>query len=84
MLVQIRDYLSQQKIASNQQIAREFGLSLDALEPMLTCWIRKKIIEVYEGQKSCLKACFRCKGSNIVYYQFLGFPPSSPAHHSQI
>lgn len=70
MLLQIRDYLRRERVASNQQIAREFGLDLDALEPMLALWLRKGVIACCQQSSACKSRCFKCK-TPPVYYQYL-------------
>lgn len=71
MLLQIRDFIHRSHIASNQQIAREFGLDIDAVEPILACWVRKKVIGIYNQKKGCKQTCLRCTPKEIIYYQFL-------------
>jgi len=70
MLLEIRDYLRREQIASNQQIAREFGLDLQALQPMLELWLRKGVIESLQPQAACRSRCLRCNSQPLVYYQF--------------
>jgi hypothetical protein len=71
MLLQIRDYLRREKVASNQQIAREFHLDLQALQPMLDLWLRKGVIANCQEKSGCQKSCFKCKSEPPVYYRFL-------------
>ncbi len=70
MLLKIHEYLRRERIASDQQIAREFGLDLQALEPMLLRWLNKGIISCYQAQTTCQSACFKCKQPPL-YYQFI-------------
>jgi hypothetical protein len=72
MLLQIRDYLRRVGVASNQQIAREFHLDLQALQPMLDLWLRKGVIGSCQKKKStCQSRCFKCKIQPLTYYQYL-------------
>lgn len=71
MLLQIRDYLRREKVASNQQIAREFRLDLQALEPMLQLWLRRGVIGCCQERSACQSTCFKCKIQPPVYYQYL-------------
>lgn len=75
MLVQIRDFIHREGIASNQQIARFFNLDTEALEPMMSFWIKKNLIAICSGDNKpgsgCKSACFRCKPAKLVYYQAL-------------
>lgn len=72
MLLQIRDYLRRVCVASNQQIAREFQLDLQALEPMLERWMSKGVIASYQGKTTCQSRCFKCNLEKLRYYQYLG------------
>ncbi|ARG96429.1 FeoC-like transcriptional regulator [Legionella micdadei] len=69
MLLQIRDYLSRQRVASNQQIAREFQIDLQALQPMLDLWLRKGVIACCQEKSVCQSSCFKCKAQPPIYYQ---------------
>ncbi|MBA3536798.1 MAG: hypothetical protein H0T84_09340 [Tatlockia sp.] len=69
MLLQIRDYLRRERVASNQQIAREFRLDLQALQPMLELWLRKGLIVNCQEQSACQSHCFKCQTQPPVYYQ---------------
>jgi hypothetical protein len=69
MLLQIRDYLLRERVASNQQIAREFLLDLQALQPMLDLLLRKKVIVNCQEKTSCKSSCFKCKPQSIEYYR---------------
>ena len=76
MLLQICDYLRKAKIASNQQLAREFNLDLTALQPMLEVWINRGIITPCNGVASCKNRCFKCgSGEPLVYYQYVNDAP---------
>lgn len=72
MLLQIRDYLSQEKVASNQQIAREFGLELDALQPMLDIWQSKGLIMPCQEKSNCKSPCQNCRTPPVYYRMVLG------------
>jgi hypothetical protein len=70
MLIEIRDYLRREKVASNQQVAREFSLSLTALQPMLDVWVRKGVIHCCQEKSPCQSRCFKCQTEPPVYYQY--------------
>lgn len=72
MLLQIREYLRREQVASNQQLAREFRLDLLALQPMLDLWLRKGIIELCQQNAGCQSRCFKCKTQQPVFYQYIG------------
>jgi hypothetical protein len=70
MLLQIRDYLRREKVASNQQLAREFKIELSALDPMLTIWLNKGIIIRCQEKPACQSSCFKCKAQPPIYYTY--------------
>ena len=70
MLLQIRDYLRRERVVSNQQIAREFHLDVQALQPMLDLWLRKGMIKRCQ-ETACQSRCFKCKTQPPIYYQYL-------------
>lgn len=69
MLLQIRDYLHREGVASNQQMAREFSVDILALQPMIDLWVNKGIIEPCQEKSACQSSCFKCKSQPPVYYQ---------------
>lgn len=70
MLLQIRKFLEREQLASSQQIAREFQMDIQALQPMLDFWLRKSVIYAYHEKNACQASCFKCK-EPPVYYAFL-------------
>ena len=70
MLLQILDYLKREKVASNQQIAREFAIDKMALEPMLELWLRKGKIAFCQEKSACQHSCFKCQTQPPVYYRY--------------
>lgn len=76
MLLQLREYLRREKIASNQQMARVFHVDMNALEPMLEIWLRKGVLAYAEDrtQAPCASrgACSGCRTESIVYYRYVG------------
>lgn len=71
MLLQILDYLKQEKVASNQQIAREFAIDKTALQPMLELWLRKGKIVFCQEKSACQSSCLKCQAQPPVYYRYL-------------
>lgn len=71
MLLQLRDYLRRERVASNQQLAREFHLELSALQPMLELCLRKGFIARCQEKSACQSSCFKCKKQAPVYYQIV-------------
>ena len=71
MLLQIRDYMREHKVASNQQLAREFRLDITALQPMLDIWLGKGVIERCSTPASCKSPCSsKCRSQPPEYYQY--------------
>ncbi|WED43183.1 FeoC-like transcriptional regulator [Legionella cardiaca] len=70
MLLQIRDFLRRELVASNQQIARQFRIDISTLQPMLDIWLRKGVIECCQEETACQSRCFKCKTQPPIYYQY--------------
>ncbi|CEK11942.1 FeoC-like transcriptional regulator [Legionella hackeliae] len=70
MLLQIREFIRREQVVSNQQIAREFKLDTDSLQPMLDLWLRKGVISFCQEKTACQTRCFKCKIQPPVYYQY--------------
>ncbi|MGQ3891545.1 FeoC-like transcriptional regulator [Legionella sp. CNM-4043-24] len=70
MLLDIRNYLQREKVASNQQLAREFSLDISALQPMLDIWVRKGVIAHCQEESACKSRCFKCR-IPPAYYRFV-------------
>lgn len=71
MLLQIREFIYQQRVVSTQQLAREFHLDEGALKPMLDLWERKGVIRPCQEERACQSSCFRCKTTAPLYYQYI-------------
>ncbi len=71
MLLQIRDFIRRQRVASNRQIAREFRIDVQALQPMLDLWLRKGAIDYCQQKPACQSRCFKCPVQSSVYYQYV-------------
>lgn len=71
MLLQIREYIAREGVVSTQQLTRAFQLDLQAIEPMLACWVKKGIIAKCEGQTPCRSACFKCGPKKPDYYKYI-------------
>jgi hypothetical protein len=76
MLLQIREFVQREKIASNQQIARAFSMDIHALEPLLAFWVRKGLFVPVQQQSgtACASRCAsgHCHTQSVVYYQYHG------------
>lgn len=72
MLQQIRKYIQRENCVNIKQIARNFGLDVSALQPMLDIWVRKGVIESPSNSASCVKSCFQqCQQNTPVLYQYV-------------
>ena len=81
MLLQIRDFIQREAVASTQQMAREFQVDEQALLPMLDIWVRKGAIEQCQENTGCKSACTRCKTNGPVFYRTLLNRPVLPWRH---
>ena len=70
MLLQLRDFLKREKLASNQQMARTFHLDMSALEPMLEMLVRKGEFHYAAAPSSCKRRCVKCSPGTVVYYTY--------------
>lgn len=68
MLVQIREFIRREGIASVQQLSREFRIEASALKPMLDLWIKKGGIEPCQQKPACFSQCSKCQ-QTTEYYQ---------------
>ncbi len=71
MLLQLRDYIQQAKLVSLEQIAREFHIANEAVQPMLDIWVSKGVVQRLEEAKSCQRGCISCKPKQPIYYLFI-------------
>lgn len=72
MLLQILNYLHREKVASNQQLGREFNLDLLALQPMLDIWVKRGEIVCCQEDLGCEQTCRKnCRKSSLVYYKVI-------------
>ena len=72
MLLQILNYLRREKVASNQQLAREFDLDLLALQPMLEVWVKRGVIACCQEELGCRQGCLKsCRKQPLVYYKII-------------
>lgn len=69
MLLQIRDYIQREQVVSTQQLAREFHVEEQALQPMLDIWVRRGVIRQCQQKTACQSSCFRCSSTAPVFYQ---------------
>lgn len=69
MLLQLRDYIVRERVASLQQLTREFHIDATAIQPMLTLLIKKGLIFPTENKARCQSPCGQCKSSPSVFYR---------------
>lgn len=68
MLLQIREYITRERVVNIQQLTRAFGVDLPTLEPMLNLWIRKGVIQKIQQDKACNSSCFKCRPQSAQFY----------------
>lgn len=71
MLLQLRDFIQRERIVSTQQLAREFRIDEQALQPMLALWVSKGVIQLCQQQSNCHGGCARCTSNTPDYYQYV-------------
>lgn len=71
MLLQLRDYLQRERVASTQQLGRTFRMAQSALLPMLEFWVGKGVIRRTEAGADCKSACFKCNENKPDYYEWV-------------
>lgn len=69
MLFELLAYIQHEKWISEQQLARAFQLSPEALQPMLMRWIKKGRIQKISPTLSCQRSCLQCHEETLSYYQ---------------
>ena len=70
MLLLICEYMRRVKMASDQQLAREFNSDVLAMKPMLQFWLNKGVLALCQEADACKSRCFKCRNLPI-YYQFI-------------
>ncbi len=70
MLMQIREFIAREKVVSFQQIARQFIIENQALEPMIDFWLLRGVIAVCNERPACRSKCFKCPSSRHIYYKY--------------
>ena len=53
MLLALRDYITKEKHVSLEQLTRAFRVDKTALQPMLSVWILRGVIEEIQGALAC-------------------------------
>ena len=71
MLLQIRDFIQREHVASTQQLSREFHVDEHALQPMLDIWLRRGVIRQCLEKTTCQSSCFRCSTKAPVFYEYM-------------
>lgn len=67
MLLQILDYIAENKIVSLRHISDTFNLHTAALQPMLSLLIKKGMIKQYMEQKECQRGCCQSNSSRELF-----------------
>ncbi len=67
MLLPLRDFIQRSQQATPKQIAREFGIDIHALEPMLDFLVKKGLIARHQ-EKNCRTYCkLACQTNRTMY-----------------
>ncbi|PWC12121.1 FeoC-like transcriptional regulator [Brenneria corticis] len=70
-LIELRDYVRQQKRASLQDISRAFHADPGVIEGMLAVWVQKGKIRLHQAEvgEAC-GSCCSCDKSQGQYYEW--------------
>ena len=71
MLLQLLDFIKREQVVSLKVLSREFCIDEEALQPMLSIWIKRGVIELCDEKMECNTKCFGCNSSSLVFYQFI-------------
>ena len=71
ILRDIKDYLSQQRMASIAELSLHFGVDRDAMRGMLDHWIRKGRLHRLSQEKSCSGCCGECESNHLEMYEWI-------------
>lgn len=84
MLIEIRDYLKQQKVCTLAELSRKFRTSPEAMRGMLSHWLRKGQLECEKPgcglscSPSKVKGCVSCDPAELEIYRWKDKSPQIP------
>lgn len=70
MLISLYHYIKKERTVSVQQLVREFHIDFAALQPMLSLWEKKGVIQKHQSLAACKSTCFKCR-EPLEYYQYV-------------
>lgn len=72
MLLALREFVQRHHVVSAEQLAREFKIAVEALEPMLNIWINKGLLKKTNKGDNCGSGCNSCKpkARQLNYYEW--------------
>lgn len=70
MLLAIRDFIQLHRVASMEQLSREFRIAAEALGPILEVWVRKGLIRKTNPKENCGSSCRSCVTGRAQYYEW--------------
>jgi len=72
MLLQLHDYIKRNQMIGLDQIAREFRIDKQALQPMIDIWVKKGKIRACQERKLCGGGCVSsCKINRPIFYEWI-------------
>lgn len=72
MLFELRNYIKKHNTVSIMQIAREFRVDSQALQPMLDFWVKKGVVKIYNSPVNCKSVCGGCSQKDVnLYYSWI-------------
>ena len=71
ILSEIKEYFSQQPMASLADLSVHFGVEPDAMRGMLELWIRKGKLRKLPQGDPCPNCCKTCKLEKLELYKWL-------------
>jgi len=70
--IDIRQYLSERKFATLNDIAVHFRKTTETVSPLLDLWIRKGKVVKYDNNLGCRKGCCKCDPAAVITYEWVG------------
>ena len=71
MLLILRDFIQREQVVSTQQLAREFHIDEQALQPMIDILVKKGAIKPCHEKAGCQSVCAGCKTNVPVFYEWI-------------
>ncbi len=72
ILVELREYLIERKMAPLQDMAFHFNMEPETVRPMMDKWLSKGKVRFYDNNIGCSKGCCKCDPATIETYEWIG------------